>query len=354
MLATVLQSNKVGFMRSAKAVRITAGFSIDELTFDQVSVCDPGYGQVLVAIKAVSLNYRDVLVATGKYNPNLPRPMVLGSDAAGEVIGFGPGVNGFRQGDRVIGSFFQNWPKGELDREVAPSALGGSIDGVLTTERVFEARGLLHLPAHLSYEEGATLPCAALTAWNALVSNAHLRSGDTVLLLGTGGVSIFGLQFALMHGARAILTSSSNEKLTRARALGAHETINYAKTPEWNKEVMRLTDGQGVDVVLEVGGAGTLSRSLRSVRPGGQVSIIGNLSGIAEQLNIGPIIHNAIRVQGIYVGSVEMAEAMNRAIRLHMLKPVIDRTFAFQETREALHYMQSGSHFGKIVIKIAD
>ena len=341
-------------MASARAVRVTAGFSIDELTFDSVEVAEPGRQQVLVAVKAVSLNYRDVLVVAGKYNPNLPKPMVICSDGAGEVIAVGEDVRDFKPGDRVMGSFFQNWYDGELDRAVAPSALGGSIDGVLVTERVFEARGLVHLPSHFSYEEGATLPCAALTAWNGMISTAHLKSGDSALLLGTGGVSIFGLQFALMHGARTIITSSSDEKLARAKALGAHETINYSKNTEWQKEVLRLTGGRGVDVVLEVGGTGTLARSLRAVRPSGQVSLIGVLAGINDPLNIGMILHNAIRVQGIYVGSVMMFQDMNRAITLHQLKPVIDRTFTFEGTREALRYLQSGSHFGKIVIKVAD
>ena len=340
-------------MQTATAVRITSEFSIDALTFDKVEISHPGYGQILVAIKAASLNYRDLLVATGRYSPNLPKPLIIGSDAAGEVIAVGEGVRNFKPGDRVIGSFFQNWQRGEIDRDAAASALGGSIDGVLVTSRLFDERGLVKLPAHLSYEEGATLPCAAVTAWNALVTTAHVKSGDAVLLLGTGGVSIFGLQFAHMHGARTIITSSSDEKLARAKALSASETINYVKTPEWGKEVMKLTGGRGVDVVLEVGGAGTLPFSLRSVRPGGQVSLIGVLAGIAEPLNIGPILHNSIRLQGIYVGSVEMFEAMNRAIAAHKMKPVVDRVFSFEETREALRYMESGRHFGKIVIHVA-
>jgi NADPH:quinone reductase-like Zn-dependent oxidoreductase len=339
--------------QTAIAVQITNEFSIDALTFGSVEIARPGYAQVLVAIKAASLNYRDLLVATGRYSPNLPKPLIIGSDAAGEVIAVGEGVRNFKPGDRVIGSFFQNWQRGEIDRDAAPSALGGSIDGVLVTARLFEERGLVKLPAHLNYEEGATLPCAAVTAWNALVTTAHVKSGDTVLLLGTGGVSIFGLQFAQMHGARTIITSSSDEKLARAKALGASETINYARTPEWRKEVVKLTNGRGVDVVLEVGGAGTLPHSLRSVRPGGHVSLIGVLSGIAEPLNIGPILHNSIRLQGIYVGSVEMFEAMDRAIITHKMKPVIDRVFSFEETREALHYMETGRHFGKIVIRVA-
>jgi NADPH:quinone reductase-like Zn-dependent oxidoreductase len=341
-------------MQTATAIRITKEFSIDALTFDTIDLAQPAYGQVVVAIRAVSLNYRDLLVVTGRYNPNLPKPLVIGSDCAGEVIAIGEGVRNFKLGDRVIGSFFQNWQRGEIDRDAAPSALGGSIDGVLTTARVFDERGLVACPKHLSYEEGATLPCAAVTAWNALVPTAHVKSGDSVLLLGTGGVSIFGMQFARLHGARAIITSSSDEKLSRARALGASETINYAKTPEWHKEVLRITEGRGVDVVLEVGGTGTLPRSLRSVRPGGQVSLIGVLAGIAEPLNIGPILHNSIRLQGIYVGSVEMFEAMNRAIAAHRLKPAIDRVFSFGESREALRYMESARHFGKIVIRVAD
>ena len=319
-----------------------------------MDVPSPGHGQVLVAIKAVSLNYRDLLVATGRYSPNLPKPLTIASDAAGEVAAVGEGVRNFKPGDRVAGSFFQNWQAGEITREAAAFALGGSIDGVLTTARLFDECGLVHVPAHLSYEEAATLPCAAVTAWNSLVPTAHVKSSDTVLLLGTGGVSIFGLQIAALHGARTIITSSSDEKLARARTLGASETINYAKTPEWQKEVLRLTDGRGVDVVLEVGGAGTLARSLRSVRPGGQVSLIGVLAGIAEPLNIGPILHNNIRLQGIYVGSVEMFEAMNRAIAAHKLRPVIDRVFAFEESRDALRYMETAKHFGKIVIRVAE
>lgn len=340
-------------MQTATALRITNEFSIDGLMFESVEIARPAHGQVLVDIKAASLNYRDLLVATGRYSPNLPKPLTIGSDCAGEVIAVGEGVRNFKSGDRVIGSFFQNWQRGEIDRDVAASALGGSIDGVLTTARLFDERGLVKLPSQLSYEEGATLPCAAVTAWNALVSTAHIKSGDTVLLLGTGGVSIFGLQFAHMHGARTIVTSSSDEKLSRAKALGAAETINYAKIPEWGKEVLRLTGGRGADVVLEVGGAGTLPHSLRAVRPGGQVSLIGVLAGIAEPLNIGPILHNSIRLQGIYVGSVAMFEEMNRAITLHQMKPVIDRAFPFEQAREALHYMSTAQHFGKIVIHVA-
>jgi NADPH:quinone reductase-like Zn-dependent oxidoreductase len=339
-------------IETANAWRVSGDFGVEKLTFDSVKVAEPGPGEVLVTMRAASLNYRDFLVATGKYNPKLQRPLTLASDGAGEVMATGSGVTRFKAGDRVMSSFFQNWVGGPYTRAVGKSALGGGIDGVLTSARIFEERGLLPVPAHLSFEEAATLPCAAVTVWHALVPTANLRSGQTVLLLGTGGVSVFGLQFAKMHGARAIITSSSDEKLARAKTLGADEVINYKRTPDWDKEVSRLTGGEGADVILEVGGIGTMPYSLRSVKFGGQISLIGVLSGIHDPLNIGPILHGNIRVQGIYVGSVEMFEAMNRAITANQLKPVVDRVFAFQEAREALKYMESGQHFGKIVISI--
>jgi NADPH:quinone reductase-like Zn-dependent oxidoreductase len=336
----------------AQAVRISSDFSIDALSSDSVPLQSPGPGQVLVAIKAVSLNYRDVLVVSGKYSPNLQKPLTICSDAAGEVFAVGAGVQRFKPGDRVVASFFQNWLDGEYDREYGKSALGGSIDGVLCTHKLFREEGLLPLPSHLSFEEGSTLPCAALTAWHAMVPTARVKSGDTVLLLGTGGVSIFGLQLAKLHGARAIITSSSNDKLARAKSFGADATVNYRENPDWEKAVFKLTAGRGADIVLEVGGGETLPHSLRAVRPGGQVSLIGVLSGIDSALNIGPILHNNLRVQGIYVGSAAMFQDMNRAIAINGLKPVIDRTFSFAQSREALRYMQSGQHFGKIVITV--
>lgn len=255
MSAPHLASSKSA--RKAKAVRTTGGTSIDQLVLDEVSVPEPGAGQVLVAIKAVSLNFRDLAVVTGRYPRNTSQPTIIASDGSGEVIATGEGVTAFEKGDRVVGSFFQKWIAGPYAREYGASALGGAIDGVLTQFRVFDQEGLLRVPEHLSFEEAATLPCAGLTAWNALVPTAHVQAGDTVLLLGTGGVSIFGLQFAKLHGARVIITSSSDEKLARAKALGADETINYKTYPEWDKEVLRLTGGKGVDIVLEVGGGET-------------------------------------------------------------------------------------------------
>ena len=232
------------------------------------------------------------------------------------------------------------------------SDLGGGIDGMLAEYAVLDEKGVVLLPEHLSYEEGATLPCAAVTAWHTLVPKGNLIAGETVLLLGTGGVSIFALQFAKLQGAKVIITSSSNEKLEKARALGADETINYRENPNWEEEVYRLTNSLGVDLVVEVGGAGTLSKSIKSARYGGKIGLIGVLSGMTGKINPQPILGKSITLQGIYVGSREMFEAMNRAIANHQLKPVIDRVFDFMEAKEAYQYMKSGSHFGKIVIRL--
>jgi len=339
-------------VQRAKAFRTRGGPAIDDLTFDDVEVLAPGSGQVAVDVKAVSLNFRDLAVVTGRYPRPVSGPTVIASDGAGEVVSVGEGVTTFKAGDRVAGSFFQNWITGPFAREYGNSALGGAIDGVLTEQRVFDQAGLVRLPEHLSYEEGATLPCAGLTAWNALVPTAHVEAGATVLLLGTGGVSIFGLQFAKLHGARVIITSSSDQKLERARALGADETVNYKTNPEWEKEVLRLTGGRGVDIVLEVGGAETFPRSMSSVRASGQIVVIGVLSGVAGTVPLGLIGLQTLSVRGVYVGSVAMFEAMNRAIALHKVRPVIDKVFPFAEARDALRYLQSARHFGKVVISL--
>ncbi len=339
-------------LRKAQAVRTTGGTSIDQLIFDSVEVPEPGAGEVLVAIKAVSLNYRDLAVVTGRYPRNPAEPTIIASDGAGEVIAVGDGVTAFRAGDRVAGSFFQKWIAGPYAREYGASALGGAIPGVLAQFRVFDQQGLVRIPEHFSYQEGATLPCAGLTAWNALVPTMHVQAGDTVLLLGTGGVSIFGLQFAKLHGARVIITSSSDEKLARAKALGADETINYKTTPEWDKEVLRLTGGRGVDMVLEVGGGETFTRSMNSVRASGQMAVIGVLTGVAGTIPVGLIGIQTLSVRGIFVGSVAMFEDMNRAIAAHQLRPVIDRVFPFEQSVDSLRYLQSAQHFGKIVIAL--
>lgn len=325
-------------------------FGLDALTLAERPDPTPGYGQVLVKMRAASLNYRDLMVVKGLYNPKLPLPRIPCSDGVGAVVAVGEGVTRVKVGDRVAGIFFQKWVGGELTEEIAQSALGEAIDGILAEYAVLHEDGVVHVPEHLTDEEAATLPCAAVTAWNALFHSGNLKAGDTVLVQGTGGVSIFALQFAKLAGARIIATSSSDEKLERVRQMGAAETINYKQTPEWGKKAHVIANN-GVDYVVEVGGAGTLTESLRAVRYGGQISLIGVLSGGKGEVATASILMKNVRVQGIYVGSREMFAAMNQAIALHKLRPVVDRVYPFHEAPEALKYMESGSHFGKICIR---
>lgn len=310
----------------------------------------PKFGEVLLKIKAVSLNYRDILITKGIYNPHLPLPLIPCSDGAGEVIEVGEGVTRFQPGDRVAGIFMQKWLAGNLTQQAAKSALGGEIDGMLAEYVVLSEDGLVNIPPHLSDVEAATLPCAAVTAWHCLIE-AGLKPGETVLVMGTGGVSLFALQFAVMAGARVIATSSSDEKLERLKQLGASDVINYKSVPNWEKQVLALTEGVGVDYVVEVGGANTLAKSLAAVKMGGQISLIGVLAGVQAEVNPLPAVMKGVRVQGIFVGSRQMFEAMNRAISLNKLHPVCDRIFSFEEALLALQYMESGSHFGKISIR---
>jgi NADPH:quinone reductase-like Zn-dependent oxidoreductase len=326
-------------------------FGLDSLHLTERPKPEPGPGQVLVRMRAASLNYRDLMVVKGVYNPKLKRPLVPLSDGSGEVIAVGTGVTRVRTGDRVAGTFFQDWVDGDLTEEKARTALGGGMDGILADYVLFRETGVVHVPEHLTDEEAATLPCAAVTAWNALVTQGGVHPGDTVLIQGTGGVSLFALQFALLSGARVIATSSSDEKLARVRELGAPDGVNYRAAPDWDERVRELTGGKGVDHVVEVGGAGTLGRSLRAVRMGGRISLIGVLAGGDAEVNPLPALMKSIRIQGIYVGSRTMFEAMNQAISLHRLRPVVDRVFPFAEAREALRYMESGAHFGKICLR---
>ena len=310
----------------------------------------PRANEAVVKFHAASLNYRDLMFVRGFYNPKARLPAIPFSDGSGEIVAVGADVKKWKVGDRVCPIFTQAWLEGSLSIEKRRTTLGaGDLDGVLREYGAFDENGLVEIPGYLSFEEAACLPCAAVTAWNALIVSGNLKAGDTVLTLGTGGVSIFALQFAKMHGARAIVTSSSDEKLKKAKALGADETINYRKTPDWDQEVLSLTNGIGVDHVVEVGGAGTLSKSLNSVRIGGQVAIIGVLAG-AGDFDPRSILMKSVRLQGILVGSRRMFEDMNNAVELNKLRPVIDKKFAFKEAPEALSYMESGSHFGKIVI----
>lgn len=325
-------------------------FGIDNLALVERSVPEPGPYQVLVKMHAWSLNYRDLMTVKGSYNPRLKLPQVPLSDGAGEVVAVGSEVKSVKPGDRVASTFFERWVSGEATDEKARSALGAGRDGVLSEYVVLHEEGVIPFPAHLTYTEAATLPCAALTAWNAVVIEGKIKAGDVVLTLGTGGVSIFALQFAGLHGAQVIITSSSNDKLSRAKQLGAGQTVNYKEVPEWGKHVRQLTGGRGVDLVVEVGGAGTFNQSLAAVRRGGTVGLIGVLAQ-GPGANIVPVLMNSIRVQGIFVGTHEAFQSMNSAIALHHLHPVIDRTFGFAEAGEAFRLMESGSHFGKICIE---
>jgi NADPH:quinone reductase-like Zn-dependent oxidoreductase len=334
-----------------RAYRLVEFAGPDAFRREELISPTPGPGQVLIRIRAVSLNYRDLLISKGLYNPKLRLPLIPCSDGAGEVQVTGAGVTRFKPGDRVTANFMPAWIGGQLDETKSRSALGGDVDGVLAEEVVLPEDGLVTIPDHLSFEEAATLPCAALTAWHALVVGGGIKPGDTVLTQGTGGVSIFAHQFARMAGARVIATSSHEAKLARLREMGASDVINYKATPEWDRPARELTRGVGVDQVVEVGGAGTLARSIRAVRLGGYIALIGVLAGPGE-MNPMPILMKSVRVQGIFVGSRTMFEAMNQAIRLNQLRPVIDRVFPFEEAVAALKYQESGAHFGKVVIRV--
>jgi NADPH:quinone reductase-like Zn-dependent oxidoreductase len=333
-------------------------FQIQELSgpdgLRPASLADPvpGPGEVLMRVRAVSLNYRDLLVAKGLYNPRIKLPCVPVSDGAGEVVATGAGVTRFKPGERIVANFMPEWVEGPVDDEKGRSALGGGGAGMLAELVALPAHGLLPVPEHLSFEEAATLPCAGVTAWNALFGGVPVKPGDTVLVQGTGGVSLFALQFARLAGARVIATSGSDQKLAHALKLGASDGINYKSVPDWDKRVRELTGGTGVDLIVEVGGAGTLTRSMRAVRTGGTIVLIGVLSGVAAEFNPMPILMKSIRVQGIYVGSRSMFEAMNRAITYAGLRPVIDRVFEFEQAPDALRHLESGAHVGKIVIRV--
>ena len=323
---------------------------IDSLTLVERPDPTPGPRQVLVRVRATSLNYRDLLTIEAQSARAAPKPdLVPLSDGAGEVVAVGPGVSRVKAGDRVAGCFMQKWFGGPISDSAMPSAMGGAIDGMLTELAVLEEDGVVKLPQHLSFEEGATLPCAAVTAWHALVEIGGIKAGDTILTQGSGGVSIFALQFARMFGARVIGTSSSAAKAERLKKMGAQAVIDYRATPDWDKEAMKLTANRGADIIVEVGGAGTLPRSFLSARIGGTIVVIGLLSGMAT-LDPMPILRRNLRVQGLYVGSTQMFEAMNRAIEAGGLKPVIDKVFPFAEAKEAYRHLKSQNHFGKIVI----
>jgi len=333
-----------------RAYQITK-FGIDELSAGEIETPVPAAGQALVRLHAASLNYRDLMMIEGSYNPKLRLPLVPFSDGAGEVVEVGEDVTRWKTGDRVCPIFMQGWIDGELDYRKSRTTLGGDTDGCLREYVTFHEGGLVRIPEHLSFEEAACLPCAAVTAWNALMDSGGLKKGDTVLCQGTGGVSVFALQFAKAAGAKVLITSSSNEKLERAKQLGADHLINYREREDWDTVVLEMTDKRGVDHVIEIGGPGTLQRSMRAVKIAGHIAVIGVVAGKGEFTNV-PIFMKALRMIGVFVGSRSMFEEMNKTIESHGVRPVIDRTFEFDQVREALELMKSGKHFGKLVVKI--
>ncbi len=333
-----------------RAYEINSDNGIDALALTERPDPRPGPDEVLVRVRASSVNYRDLSTIEDPVSRNLPYPRIPNSDGVGEVIEVGDRVARFKPGDRVAATFFQRWIDGQIAQDAMASALGGALDGMLAESVVLHHNGLVSVPDYLSDLEASTLPCAALTAWNSLVEQGKVKAGDTVLLLGTGGVSIFALQFANLLGARAIITSSSNDKLAQAKSLGAWQTINYRDTPDWEQAVLDLTGGRGVDHTVEVGGAGTLKKSIVATRVAGCIGLIGVLTH--GELNPTLIMRKSIRLQGIYVGSRRMFEDMNRAISQHRLRPVIHCAYPFEDAHKAYHAMRTAQHFGKLVIKI--
>jgi NADPH:quinone reductase-like Zn-dependent oxidoreductase len=333
-----------------KVIEIRDKFGVEFLAVAERPELVPGPGQVVLKMKAFSLNYRDLLVVNGvgRWKPSLPRIPL--SDGVGIVAAMGSGVSRVRMGDRVAPIFYPKWLDGRVASEKMRSPLGGAVaDGVLAEYTLFDETSLVHVPEHLTDEEAATLPCAAVTAWNAIVLGGQITPGDTVVVLGTGGVSIFALQFAKFLGARVIITSSSDQKLARAKQLGAAETINYKTTPDWPKAVVELTGGTGADYVVDT--VGDLKEALAAVRLGGNVAFVGLLTGMNTEVDLVTFMGKSARIEAVDVGSREMFEAMNRAIQFHEMRPVVDRMFEFSEVGDALKYLGEARHFGKVCVR---
>ena len=334
---------------NARSFHLAAVGGALQLTRGDHAVNEPAAGQVLIRVGAASLNYRDLLTLQ---DPTSNRDGLIPlSDGAGTVAAVGSGVTRWRVGDRVSVNFFPNWRAGAFSAAALATAVGGGqTDGMLSDYVLADSEALVAVPEHLSLMEAATLPCAAVTAWHALFERGHLQAGSTVLVQGTGGVALFGLQLATAHGAKVIVTSSSDAKLARAKALGAWKTINYRSQPDWDAAALDLTDGRGVDHILELGGPDTYNRSIAAIAPGGRIAQIGVLTGFASQPNILPLQFKNASIDGICVGSVEHFERLNQFLAKHRITPVIDKTFAFDDAPAAYQHLASATHFGKVVI----
>ncbi len=335
-----------------KAVEIANAFGLEHLRMTERPTPEPQPGEVLVKVRNVALNYRDLLMVRGHYNPRQPLPLVPCSDGTGVIVAVGDGVRGLSVGDRVIGHFAQQWADGALTPTAQASTLGGPLDGLLQEYRCFPQHGVSVVPKHLSDAQASTLPCAALTAWSALVAHGNLKAGETVVVLGTGGVSIFALQFAKSMGATVVVTSSNDAKLERVAALGADHTINYRRHPEWHREVRKAVGL--VDHVVEVGGAGTFDRSARCLTPGGHLHLIGVLAGSNPPVNLTRVLMNQLRVQGIFVGHAASLARMLAHIEAHELQPIIDRTLDFDDSVHAFEQFAQATHLGKTTIRVSE
>ena len=333
-----------------KCFRVEEKFGLENLKLRELEDAPLPGSWVRVCLRASSLNYRDLLMAEGLYNPRLKLPYIPLSDGAGTVEEVGTDCSLLKEGDRVLPLFSRGWMYGSPPADVFKNTLGGPLDGTLATHIIAPESAFVTSPSYRAHVEAATLPCAALTAWNSLVTFGNLKPGQTVLILGTGGVSIFALQIARLFKARVIVTSSDSEKLEKAKALGADLTINYREVAAWHKPVREFTE-EGVDIVVEVGGALTLEQSIKSVKNGGIISLIGILSGSSKDLNLLPVLMRNIKIQGILVGNRQNLEEMLSAFQAAELKPVIDKTFEFQEAVESLQYLKSASHFGKVCLQ---
>lgn len=334
-----------------RVFQVQNNWSLDNVQLAERPEPNAGPGEIRVRMLASALNYRDLLVPKKGYGARMQAlPLIMLSDGVGVIDQIGKGVDSVKLGDRVCPISFQNWLDGHPDDTRLKLSLGVETDGTMAEFMTLPATGVTTVPSFLSDCEAATLPTAGVTAWRALVTEGRVKPGDTVLVQGTGGVSLFALQFAKMLGAYVICTSSSDEKLARARALGADETINYSTTVEWGNAARAMTDGRGVDHIVEVGGEATLPQSLRAVRPGGTISMIGVLAGSNLNASLGLIVTRHICLRGITVGSREDFRAMVRAICRHAMHPVVDRIFPFEQLHQALQYLASGKHFGKICI----